>query len=260
MKEAAIGREQAIIAHRQSAEVAEPADRALDDPAAPIAPQTPSILVGGLRVVAAGGNDGLNAPALEEAPGGIAVVAAVGNQPLRPAPDRLTRERLLEECDLRRGRRIHVCSQRSTRAIDQYHPLCALAALGGADFGAPFFAEAKLPSTKHSFQRIFWRSLSSVRNARHSTKSAPVSSHCRSRRQQVVALPYRGGSSPHGAPVQRTQRMPSKHRRGSARGRPPRGRRFSRGRCGRIRSHCASVSARHAIPPRYRPLPLNPKF
>ena len=131
---------------------------------------------------------------------------------------------------------------------------------GWADFGALFFAGAKLPSTEHSSQRIFWRWLSSVRNARHSAKSTPVSSHRRSRRQQVVALPYLGGSSLHGAPVQRTHRMPSKHRRESARGQPPWGRRFSRGRCGRIRSHCGSVSARHAIPSRYEPLPLNPKF
>jgi len=68
------------------------------------------------------------------------------------------------------------------------------------------------------------------------------------------------GSSLHGAPVRRTHGMPSKRRRGPARGWRSWGRRFSRGRCDRIRSHCASVSARHAMPPRYRPLPLNPRF
>src|SRR5712692_458009 len=260
MKEAPVGREQPVIAHRQPAKVAEPPDRALDDPAPPIAAQAAPVLIGGLRVVRAGGDDGLNAPALEKTPDGIAVVAAVCDQAFGRAADRLTRERLFEERDLRRGRRVQVCSQRSTRAIDQYPPLCALAALGWADFGAPWFAGAKLPSMKHSFQRIFWRTLSSVRKARHSANSTPVSSHWRSRRQQVVALPYLGGSSLHGAPVQRTHRMPSKHRRESARGRPPWGRRLLRGRCGRIRSHCASVSARQAMPSRYRPLPLNPKF
>ena len=122
MKEAAIGGQQPVIAHRQPAEVAEPPDRALDDPAASIAPQTPPVLVGGLRVVAAGGNDGLNAPALEEAAGRIAVVTAVGDHPLGLAADRLTRERRLEERDLRRGRRVQVCSQRRTRAIDQMKP------------------------------------------------------------------------------------------------------------------------------------------
>jgi hypothetical protein len=91
-------------------------------------------------------------------------------------------------------------------------------------------------------------------------KSTPLSSHCRSRRQQVVGLSYRGGGSLHGSPVRSTHRMPSKHRRGSARGRPPWGPRFSRGRCSRIRSHCASLSARHAMLSRYESLPLNPRF
>src|SRR5262245_40535989 len=206
MKEASIRREQTIIAHRQAAEVAEPADRALDDPAPSIATQAARVLVGGLGVVRPRGNDGLNAPSLQEAAHGVAVVAAIADQAFRLAADRLTRERFLEERDLRRGRRVQVCSQRSTRAIDQYHPLRPLAAFGGADFGAPFFAGAKLPSMKHSSQRIFWRSLSWLRKARHSARSTPLSSHCRSRRQHVVELPYRDGSSLQGAPVQRIQR------------------------------------------------------
>jgi hypothetical protein len=52
--------------------------------------------------------------------------------------------------------------------------------------------------------------------------STPVSSHCLSRRQQVLGLPYRRGHSLHWAPVQRIQRMPSTQRRSSTRGRPPR--------------------------------------
>src|SRR5215510_13993942 len=258
MKEAAVGREQAVIAHGKAAEVAEPREGTFNDPAPPIASQAAAVLVGGLRVVRPRRNDGLNVPPLQETANGVVVVPAVADQALGLPADRLTRERLLEERDLRRGRRVQVCSQRSTRAIDQYHPLGPLAALGFADFGAPFLAGAKLPSMKHSSQRIFWRSLSWLRKARHSVRSTPLSSHCRSRRQHVVELPYRDGSSLQGAPVHRIQRMPSKQRRGSARGRPPRRWRFSRGSCGRIRSHCASVRARHSMRPRYRALPLNP--
>ncbi len=104
MKEAAIGCQQPVIAHREPAEVAEPADCALHDPAAPIAAEAAAILVCGLRIVPASGNNGLYAAPLEETPHGIAVVAAVGNQqPLGLAADRLARERLLEERDLRRG-------------------------------------------------------------------------------------------------------------------------------------------------------------
>src|SRR5262249_32732395 len=183
MKEAAVRGKQPVIAHREPTEVAEPFDRAFDDPAPPLAAQTPPILLGGLGVVRARGNDRLDAARLEKAPHGVAVVAAVGDQPLGCPADRLTRERLLEERDLRRGRRVRVCSQRTTRAIDQYHPLRSLAALGFADFGAPLFAGAQLPSTKHSFQRSFCRSLSSLRKARQRAKSTLLSSHCRSRRQ-----------------------------------------------------------------------------
>jgi hypothetical protein len=45
MKEAAVGGEQ-VIAHGEPAEVAEPADRALDDPASPIAVQAAAALIG----------------------------------------------------------------------------------------------------------------------------------------------------------------------------------------------------------------------
>ena len=84
MKEAALRREQAIIPDGQPPEVAEPPDRALGNPAPPIAAQAAPVLIGGLRVVRARGNDGLNAPALEKAPDRVAVVATVGDQALGP--------------------------------------------------------------------------------------------------------------------------------------------------------------------------------
>jgi hypothetical protein len=135
-----------------------------------------------------------------------------------------------------------VCSQRSTRAIDQKHPLGTLALLGLADSGAPFFAGAKLPSPKHSSQRTFSASFSSARKARHSASNVPSSSHWRRRRQQVLELPYWRGSAFHGAPVHRIHRMPSKHFRGSAAGRPPRALSLRRGSSGAILAHCASLS------------------
>jgi hypothetical protein len=58
----------------------------------------------------------------------------------------------------------------------------------------------------------------------------------------VLEGPYLRGSALHGAPVHRIHRMPSKHVRGSAGGRPPRGVPLRRGRCGAIRAHCASLS------------------
>ncbi len=115
MKEAPVGCEQPVIAHRQAAEVAEPTERALHDPAPAIPPQASAVLVGGLTVVRPRRDDRLNTSLLEPAPEGVAVVAAVGDQPRRvcPRPPRPMRpgdfdrsERLGEERDLRRGRRV----------------------------------------------------------------------------------------------------------------------------------------------------------
>ena len=49
------------------------------------------------------------------------------------------------------------------------------------------------------------------------------------------------------APVQSIQRMPSKQRRSSTRGRPPREQTVGSGRCTRSASHCCLVNARHAM-------------
>ncbi len=239
------------MSHQQPPAPAQPRERALHDPAPTIPPQLAAILMGRVRMVLQCRDDRLD-PALRQAcPQPIAVVTTVQHQPvrLRPRATRAMRppyldrgEGLLEELLLARTGRVQVCSQRSTRAIDQKHPLGTFALLGLADPGAPFFAGAKLPSPKHSSQRTFSASFRSARNARHSASSVPSSSHCRSRRQQVVELPYWRGSTFHGAPVHRIHRMPSKHLRGSAGGRPPRGFRLRRGRCGAIRAHCASLS------------------
>src|SRR6266511_1292952 len=53
------------------------------------------------------------------------------------------------------------------------------------------FAGTKLPSTEHSSQRSFCRSLSSAENTSQNWKSRPFSSQRLSRRQQVLGLPDR---------------------------------------------------------------------
>jgi hypothetical protein len=256
MQEASLGGNQAFIPHDQTAKMAKPRERALHDPPPAIPPQLPPILMGRPPVIAAGWDNGFDASPHEPRPQGIAILAPIRDQAVgslarsarlaRPA-DRDRVERLFEEADFRRGRRLQVCSQRSTRAIDQNHPLGALTAFRLADLGAPFFAGTKLPSAKHSSQRIFSWSLSWAKRARQSVSSTPASPQRLSRRQQVLGLPYRRGSSLHWAPVQRIQRMPSKQRRSGIRGRPPRGATFGAGRWTRMAAHCCWVSPRHAM-------------
>ena len=256
MKEACISGDQPLIAHDQAAEVPQPGECPFDDPPPPIPPQPAPILMRRALVGAPRGDNRVNAAPGQPRPQGITVVAPIGHQPLGPCAwasglprpaDRDGVEGRFEERDLRRGSRRQVCSQRSTRTIDQNHPLCTLTTFRLANLGPPFFAGIKLPSAKQSSQRNFSWSCSWARKARHSLSSTSVSSHCLSRRQQVLGLPYRRGSSLHWAPVHRIQRMPSKQRRSSTRGRPPRGATLGWGRWTRIASHCAVVSRRHAM-------------
>ncbi len=239
------------MTNQQPTAPAQPCERPLDDPATSVAPQPAAILVRRIRMVLLRRDDRFD-PALRQLRAqSVAVIASVQHQSirLRPRSPRSMRtahldsgDRLLEELRLARTGRVQVCSQRSTRAIDQKHPLGALALLGLADSGAPFFAGAKLPSPKHSSQRTFSASFRSARKPRQSASNVPSSSHCRNRRQQVLELPYWRGSARHGAPVHRIHRMPSKHLRRSAGGLPPRGVLLRRGRCGAIRAHCASLN------------------
>jgi hypothetical protein len=114
-----------------------------------------------------------------------------------------------------------VDSQRNTLAVDHHHPLRALAAFGFPDSVAPFFAGAKLPSTKLSLQSSWPRRSSSARNCRHILSQMPSSSHRCNRRQQVAGLtPKSDGRSRQRAPVLSTQRMPSRTARLSFQGRP----------------------------------------
>jgi hypothetical protein len=79
MKEARIGRDQAFIPHDQVAEMAEPRERALDDPPAPIAPQFPAILLRGVLVVATSRDNRLNPATGQSTPQGIAVIPPIGD-------------------------------------------------------------------------------------------------------------------------------------------------------------------------------------
>jgi hypothetical protein len=236
--------------------MAQPGERPLDDPPSPVPPQLAPILMGCALVGSSRGDDRLDAPTGQPGAQGIAVIAPIRHQALGALAGSTRRagaadgdrvEGLLEEGDFRRGCRVQVCSHRSTRAIDQNHPLCTLAACRLANLRPPFFAGAKLPSAKPSSHRICCWSLSWATKARHSFWSIPVSSQCLSRRQQVLGLPYRRGSSLHGDPVHRIQRIPSQQRRSSALGRPPHGRACGRGKWTRMASHGSLLSFRHAM-------------
>ena len=251
MKERAIDRERAVVAHDQSPEVSEPGVGAFDNPPPPVAPQRSAILRRGSHTIPLVRTNQFD-PALLQAPSQrIAVIGFVGNdaQRLLPRTARVMsasysnrRERRFREFDFRRGCRVKVVSQRKTAAVDHHHPLRPLAPLGFSDSAAPFFAGAKLPSRNDSLHFNCWRSFNSLRNTRQMFSQTPRSSQSRSRRQQVEGCGNFSGRSCQRAPLRRIHRIPSSTRRFSIHGRPPLRCLGGLGSKGAIFFHCDSVS------------------
>ena len=237
------------MADQQTAEVAEPGVGGFDDPAAAVAAQLASVLVLPLPIVLPVGDDEFDATRLQALAQRVGVVGAIRNPGFRLRPGPASEGR---DCDLgepgfrkrsfsRRGT-FQPNSQRKTLTVDQYHPLRPLAPLGFSDGKAPFLAGAKLPSRK-VWSPCNKPSPSSAPNrARQACNQTPCSSHCFRPRQQVGGEGYLSGRKRHADPVRRIHRMPSKHARFEAQGRPRLSLRcLGGGNMGSINSHCSSV-------------------
>jgi len=244
-----------VPADHQSAIISEPGERSLNLPTTFITSELAAIMVLALLIIAPVRANQLNASTSQPLSKRVAVITSVGDQPLRVfswttsalAWHSNVVQRLFEELDFAGGRRVQVVSQRNTLAVDHHHPLRALAPLGLADAFAPFFAGAKLPSTKASDQSNWPFSSSSDRKARQASSQMSCSSQSLSLRQQVEGLGYRFGKSAQGAPVRRTQRIPSKTLRLSAQGLPPFLPDFGFGNSFSIFFHCWSVSFQRSL-------------
>jgi len=246
MKEGFINSDRTIVAHHQSAKVAEPRQGAFNLPAAPVTAQRPAILRLRFAAIPAVRCDQFDSSRRQPLAQRVAVVSAIGYDPLGflAWPPRAMspghadrRERFFREPDFIRGGRVKLLSQRNTLAVDHHHPLRALAALGFSDFRAPFFAGAKLPSRNDSLQLSCSRWFNSARNARQMVSQIPCCSQSRSRRQHVAGEGNSSGRSCQRAPLRKIQRMPSRTLRSFAAGRPPRRDLRLFGSKGRIFSH-----------------------
>jgi len=240
-----------LMTNQQAAKLSEPCIGPLDDPSPFVASEFSSIFVTPFLVVLPIGCNQFDAPLVQAPAQRVRIVAAIGDHPLRPLPRPALR---LRDADFgERGfRKRNFCrrgtfqpnSQRNTFTVCQYHPLRALAALGFTDREAPFFAGAKLPSRKVSSQRSRPFSSSAPSRARQASSQTPSSCHHCNRRQQVEGEGNWSGKNRQAAPVCRIHRMPSKHARFAAGGRPRRSRRgFRFGNKGSISSHCSSVNS-----------------
>jgi hypothetical protein len=244
MHESGKDRRTSFISHDTPAEMLQPTVAPFYDPPPLVPAHLTAVLMCRHGVIGPSRYDRLG-PALDQQRShGVAVIASVTYQPPRFATLTLVclhsdaLESGFNQPHFRRGSLLQVYSERSTRAIGQYHKLGSLAALRLPDQRTPFLARMNSPSMKHSSQRTFCWSATWSRKARQRLSSAPLSAHSLRRRWTALFEPYLAGNSLHGAPVHKIQRMPSKHFLSSSAGRPPCAERRRFGKWGLISCHC----------------------
>jgi hypothetical protein len=238
------------MSNQESPEVTEPRMGPLDDPAALVAAEFPSVFVTPVLVVLSIWSDPFDASLLQSLAPRVRVVGAIGDHPFRLLPraafgpgDADFLERGFRKRSFSRRGTFQPNSQRKTLTVDPYHPLRSLAPLGFTDCSAPFLAGAKLPSRNASSHRSSPSPSKAPSNIRQASRQTSCSSHCFKRRQQVAGEGYSSGRNRQGAPVHNTQRMPSRHSRFDAQGRPRLSRRrLGSGNSGSRSDHCASVN------------------
>jgi len=240
-----------LMADEQSSELAQPGVGSFDDPTPLVAAQFAPIFIPSFLAILPVRCDQLDAAFLQSLAQRVRIVGGVGNHPFRllsrtalGSRNRDLLERGFRKRNFVRRGTFQPNSQRKTLTVDQYHPLRPLAPLGFTDGRAPFFAGAKLPSRKVSSHFSKPSSSSAPSSLRHAFNQTPSSSHCLSRRQQVEGEGNSSGKKRHAAPVCRIHRMPSKHARFDAHGRPRLScRRLGGGSLGSTSSHCSSVNS-----------------
>ena len=104
--------------------------------------------------------------------------------------------------------------ERKTVIIGESDDFRSLAAFGGPDREAPFFAPVKEASIKASSSCSFPRACSSSAKVRKMRSNLPSRTHCWKRRWQVWYGGYFLGSSRHCAPVPKTHKIPLSTARG----------------------------------------------
>ena len=162
----------------EAAGVVEPGEETFDLPAAAGAPQRASIL-GGRPTAAAMPGDHLDAVLIaKDSIQGVAVVAAIANQPRREVREEARVEGGRDEVGFMRRSAGHVHGERKTMAVADRHDLAPFTTAGRANGSAPFFAPAKVASTKASVRSIFPRSRRSSASRWSRRSRRPLRCHC----------------------------------------------------------------------------------
>lgn len=232
-----------FVADGHPSKVLQPTVGAFDFPSAAEAAQLATVLQRWTAAILAVRADQIDAPACQALPKWVTVCGAIVDQSLGAATQSTTVEQRFDQGNFGGGRAVNLHGQRRSLRIGQDHDLGPLAALGLADQCAPFFALANVPSAKASSTSILPIPSSCPRQRSHALANRPVVVHSCNLRQQVAGEGNDFGKSFHRVPVRRIHRMPSRHGRGSTRGRPPAREGGLQGNRSAMRSHCSSVSS-----------------
>jgi len=231
-----------FVAGDQPAEVLQPGDGSLDDPAVTEATQRSTVLCWRLHPPAAMRADQLDPAGCQSLAEWIAVGGAIVDEtPGNVRSDRLVNQRL-DQIHLGWAGAVDIHGQRQTASVDKDHELGALAAFGGTNAITPFFAEANVPSAIPSSQSTAPCRSSCLTSLRQAVSQIPSTDQSANRRQQVAYEGKQRGRSFQREPLLSTHRMPSRQSRASALGRPPRGSGGGSGKRSAMSAHCSSSS------------------
>ena len=174
-----------LPAMKQSAEITQPREQALDLPAAHVATQNAPVLGLGRLAIAAVRSNQFNALLLKHHIEFVAVIGFIADQPSRSLSKKRLLKGSLDKGDFMRRSTFCVNGDRKTIAVRHCHDLGPLATLGFANTSAPFFAATKVASMKHSDRSSLPRLRRSSASASKTTRSVPARTHAWKRLWQV---------------------------------------------------------------------------
>ncbi len=173
----------------------------------------------------------------------VRVVGLVADEPWGEFFDKACGQNVLHKLALGRRSAFDRYGERKTVTSGDSDDFGALAATGGADSKAPFFALAKVASTKASSRLSLPLACRCAARSFSACSSLPLRTHCWKRRWQVWKGGYFSGSSRHCAPVPRTHSTPFNTARVSCHGRPRLSARRAPRNTGSTINHCSSFNS-----------------
>src|SRR6266849_3838000 len=232
----------------------EPSKESFHSPTPAVAPQGTAVL-SRFAALSAMRGDQLDAIALGQiAIQAVAVVGLIADQSRGESAEEAVPQDSFHELAFMRRSALDTNGERKTVIIGERDDLRLLAAFGGPDREAPFFAPVKEASIKASSSCSFPRARNSSASTRKMPSSLPSRTHCWKRRWQVWYGGYFLGNSRHCAPVPKTHRIALSTARVSCHGRPRPSIRCRGRKIRSISSHWASLSSHRPRMPSFCPL------